>query len=152
MEMPDEKYAPVGEMFPSTSTGRRTALAQWIASKQNPRTARVAVNHIWLRHFGQALVPSVANFGLNGDQPSHPELLDWLASELMDHDWKMKPRRFASATMFSMETAEAVDSADISARVSPPRRTRSIRGLAPAGAGRPRQRPCNPIPGVTSWP
>ncbi len=108
MEMPDEKYAPVGEMFPSTSTGRRTALAQWIASKQNPRTARVAVNHIWLRHFGQALVPSVANFGLNGDQPSHPELLDWLASELMDHDWKMKPlhRAIVLSAGYRMSSAE----------------------------------------------
>ncbi|MBC8115530.1 MAG: DUF1553 domain-containing protein, partial [Candidatus Saccharimonas sp.] len=90
-EKPDDKYAAVGEMFPATSTGRRAALAQWIASKQNPRTARVAVNHIWLRHFGQALVPSVANFGLNGDQPSHPELLDWLAVELMENGWRMKP-------------------------------------------------------------
>lgn len=50
----------------------------------------MAVNHIWMRHFGQALVPSVSNFGLNGDQPSHPELLDWLAVELMDSGWKMK--------------------------------------------------------------
>ncbi len=107
-EMPDEKYAPVGETFPATSTGRRMALAQWIASKQNPRTARVAVNHIWLRHFGQALVPSVANFGLNGDQPSHPELLDWLAVELMDHDWKMKPlhRAIVLSAAYRMSSAE----------------------------------------------
>jgi hypothetical protein len=57
----------------------------------HPRTSRIAVNHIWLRHFGQALVPSVANFGLNGDRPSHPELLDWLATELIEHHWHMKP-------------------------------------------------------------
>lgn len=87
----DGQYAPVGELFPTTSSGRRAALARWIASPENPRTARVAVNHIWLRHFGQALVPSVANFGLNGDQPSHPELLDWLALELIEHGWRMKP-------------------------------------------------------------
>ncbi len=108
-EKPDDKYAPVGEMFPSTSTGRRTALAQWIASKQNPRTARVAVNHIWLRHFGQALVPSVANFGLNGDQPSHPELLDWLAVELMENGWRMKPihRAIVLSAAYRMSTGSA---------------------------------------------
>ncbi len=90
-DQPDGKYAPLGEQFPTTSTGRRLALARWIADRRNPRTARIAVNHIWLRHFGQALVPSVANFGLNGDRPSHPELLDWLAVELMDNGWHMKP-------------------------------------------------------------
>ena len=109
MEQSDEKYAAVGEMFPATSTGRRTALAQWIASKQNPRTARVAVNHIWLRHFGQALVPSVANFGLNGDQPSHPELLDWLAVELMENGWRMKPihRMIVLSAAYRMSSANA---------------------------------------------
>ena len=87
----DAKYSPIGEVFPATSSGRRTALARWIASRHNPRTARVAVNHIWMRHFGQPLVASVANFGLNGDQPSHPELLDWLTAELMENGWRMKP-------------------------------------------------------------
>ena len=63
------------------STGRRLALAKWIAEPKNPLTARVAVNHIWMRHFGTPLVPTVANFGLNGKKPTHPELLDWLAVE-----------------------------------------------------------------------
>ena len=144
MEKPDENYAVVGETFPATSTGRRTALAQWIASKQNPRTARVAVNHIWLRHFGQALVPSVANFGLNGDQPSHPELLDWLATELMDNDWKMKPLHRAivlSAAYRMRSSAEGrAGMAERSALVpSPPssgERAR-MRGLSGDGAGQP---------------
>ncbi|MBI5760750.1 MAG: DUF1553 domain-containing protein [Planctomycetales bacterium] len=86
----DGTYTPLGPNYPATSTGRRLALAQWIVDPRNPRTARIAVNHIWLRHFGQALVPSVANFGLNGERPSHPALLDWLAAELMDHSWSMK--------------------------------------------------------------
>ncbi|MDE2929009.1 MAG: DUF1553 domain-containing protein [Acidobacteriota bacterium] len=83
-------YSPIGEVYPKTSTGRRLALARWIASRENPLTARVAVNHIWLRHFGSALVPSVTDFGANGEPPSHPELLDWLAVELMESGWSMK--------------------------------------------------------------
>jgi len=66
-----------------SSSGRRLSLAHWVASTKNPLTARVAVNHIWLRHFEQALVTSVFDFGLNGQKPSHPRLLDWLAAELM---------------------------------------------------------------------
>ncbi|HUR54008.1 MAG TPA: DUF1553 domain-containing protein, partial [Gemmataceae bacterium] len=72
------------------STGRRLALANWIASADNPLTARVAVNHIWMRHFGAPLVPTVANFGLSGKKPTHPELLDWLAVELVRSKWSMK--------------------------------------------------------------
>ena len=67
-----------------SSSGRRLALARWVADSRNPLTARVAVNHIWLRHFGRALVTSVFEFGLSGETPSHPELLDWLASELVE--------------------------------------------------------------------
>jgi len=83
-------YTPIGTIYPETSTGRRSALAQWIASKENPLTARVAINHIWLRHFGKPLVPTVFNFGMSGQPPTHPELLDWLATELMDRKWSMK--------------------------------------------------------------
>ena len=76
--------------FQSQSTGRRSALADWITDRRNPLTARVAVNHIWMRHFGAPLVASVFDFGRKSDPPSHPELLDWLASELMDNNWSMK--------------------------------------------------------------
>lgn len=76
--------------FPSISTGRRTAFANWITDRQNPLTARVAVNHIWARHFGKPLVPTVFDFGRKGTLPIHPELLDWLAVELMEHGWSMK--------------------------------------------------------------
>ncbi len=82
--------APQSKPFPDTSTGRRTALANWIADAKNPLTARVAVNHLWLRHFGTPLVANVFEFGLRGTPPTHPELLDWLAVELMDHKWSFK--------------------------------------------------------------
>jgi hypothetical protein len=86
----DGNYTPLSPVYPQQSTGRRAALARWITSRDNPMAARVAANHVWRWHFGQALVPTVANFGRNGKPPSHPELLDWLAAELMDGDWTMK--------------------------------------------------------------
>ncbi len=85
-----EKEESRNRPFPRISTGRRTALAQWMTDRRNPLTARVAVNHIWARHFGRPLVETVFNFGRKGSPPSHPELLDWLAVELMDNGWSMK--------------------------------------------------------------
>ena len=76
--------------YPATSTGRRLAFARWITDRSNPLTARVAVNHLWGRHFGRAIVPSVNDFGRNGQRPSHPALLDWLAAEFMERGWSMK--------------------------------------------------------------
>ena len=93
-------------MYPTTSTGRRAALARWIASKNNPLTARVAINHIWMRHFGSPLVPTVFDFGLNGKPPTHPALLDWLAVELMDQGWKMKAihRLIVTSSAYRMQS------------------------------------------------
>ncbi|MFP6763586.1 MAG: DUF1549 domain-containing protein [Planctomycetaceae bacterium] len=79
----DADYAAAGPQYPRTSTGRRAALAHWITRPDNPLTARVAVNHIWMRHFGRPLVESVFDFGRGGKAPTFPELLDWLAVELM---------------------------------------------------------------------
>jgi cytochrome c553 len=72
------------------STGRRTALARWIASAENPLTARVMANRVWQRLFGRGIVRSASNFGLMGDPPTHPELLDWLATELVANGWRLK--------------------------------------------------------------
>lgn len=76
--------------FPAQSTGRRRALANWITDSRNPLTARVAVNHLWNRHFGTPIVATTFDFGRKGALPTHPELLDWLASELVDSGWSMK--------------------------------------------------------------
>lgn len=73
------------------SSGRRLALANWIASKDNQLTARVMVNRIWQHHFGRGIVRSTSNFGFQGSLPTHPELLDWLASEFVRDGWKLKP-------------------------------------------------------------
>ncbi|HUQ90522.1 MAG TPA: DUF1553 domain-containing protein [Bryobacteraceae bacterium] len=90
LKEPAEGYTPIGPKYPTSSSGRRLALARWIASKDNPLTARVAINHIWMRHFGKPLVPTVFNFGRSGKPPTHPVLIDWLAREFMDRDWDMK--------------------------------------------------------------
>jgi hypothetical protein len=85
-----KEYTSLIRIDPLGSSGRRLALAQWITDAKNPLTARVAVNHIWMRHFGTPLVSTVANFGLNGKPPTHPELLDWLAAEFVESHWSMK--------------------------------------------------------------
>jgi hypothetical protein len=107
LETPGDKYTPLrgslktpesnleteesrGKPFPTTSTGRRSALARWITDPRNPLTARVAVNHLWARHFGRPLVATVFDFGRKGAAPTHPGLLDYLAVELREHGWSMK--------------------------------------------------------------
>lgn len=86
----EAKYTPVGKSYPAVSTGRRLALARWITRPDNPLTARVAVNYIWMHHFGEPLVDNVFDFGLRSPEPRHRALLDWLAVELIRHDWSMK--------------------------------------------------------------
>ncbi len=72
------------------STGRRKALAEWMASGSNPMFARVMANRIWQFHFGSGLLPTPSDFGTRAGRPSHPELLDWLASEFVDRKWSIK--------------------------------------------------------------
>jgi mono/diheme cytochrome c family protein len=95
--------------FLSTSTGRRTALAKWLTDRRNPLTARVAVNHIWTRHMGQPLVPTVFDFGRKGTPPVNQELLDWLAAELIESGWSMKHlhRLIVESAMYRMSSSMA---------------------------------------------
>ncbi|MEQ1826041.1 MAG: PSD1 and planctomycete cytochrome C domain-containing protein [Pirellula sp.] len=124
------EYTPLSPKYLQTSSGRRTALAQWIVDKDNPLAARVAVNHIWLRHFGQALVDTTHDFGLNGTPPNHPELLDWLACELLESGWSMKhmhrlivtSKTYQLASMLPSSRQHEFDSMDIAMRVDPENR------------------------------
>ncbi len=90
LEGPDESEESRYQPYPETSTGRRSALAHWIVDAENPLTARVAVNHIWMRHFGEPLVESVTDFGRRAQRPPLQPLLDWLAVEFIGSGWSMK--------------------------------------------------------------
>ena len=86
--LPNGKEAPATVKAQPGSTGRRLALANWIASADNPLAARVIVNRLWQHHFGKGIVGTASDFGLRGQKPTHPELLDWLAVELVNPDRK----------------------------------------------------------------
>ena len=74
----------------ASTSHRRRQLAEWIVNPHNPLAARVCVNRIWQHHFGDGLVRTPNNFGFKGERPTHPELLDWLAAELIDHNWSQR--------------------------------------------------------------
>jgi hypothetical protein len=112
----DYKPRPA-EVYPEFSTGRRLALAKWIANRENPLTARVAMNHIWIRHFGQGIVGTPADFGFNGKPPTDPALLDWLAAEFMKRGWSMKEMHRLIVTSSTYRMASTPDLAD--AKIDP---------------------------------
>jgi hypothetical protein len=89
------------------SSGRRRALAEWIASPDNPLTARVLVNRLWYWHFGRGIVATPGNFGKMGLPPSHPELLDWLATEFVRQGWSIKQmhRLVMNSETYKMQSA-----------------------------------------------
>ncbi len=90
LETPAHKEPDYSATYNKTSSGRRLALAKWVASTENPLTARVAVNHVWTRHFGKPLVESVFDFGLRARRPTHADVLDLLAYEFMASGWSFR--------------------------------------------------------------
>jgi hypothetical protein len=98
------------------TSGRRRALAEWLGSTENPLTARVIVNRIWDRHFGQGIVATLDNFGKMGATPTHPGLLDWLAVEFMSRGWSIKQMHRLIMTSEAYQMASEYDDADDAAK------------------------------------
>ena len=98
----------------ASDADRRKALASWITDSRNPLLARVIVNRLWHYHFGVGIVDSPSDFGFNGGRPSHPELLDWLAAELMDHGWSLKHIHWliVSSATYRQSSRPRVDAAN----------------------------------------
>jgi hypothetical protein len=94
------------------TSGRRLALARWIASPDNPLTARVIVNRLWQKHFGRGIVSTLENFGKMGEPPTHPELLDWLAVEFVRRGWSIKQVNKLMMTSAAYQMAAAGDAAN----------------------------------------
>jgi len=86
----ESKVAIPASYKKGNSSGRRRVLAEWLASPENPMTARVMVNRIWQYHFGRGIVRSSNDFGLQGDDPTHPDLLNWLAHQFVESGWDIK--------------------------------------------------------------
>lgn len=87
----------------------RLELARWIVDAKNPLTARVIVNRVWQRHFGTGIVPGDGDFGLRGEAPTHPDLLDWLADDLVEHGWSLRHlhRRIVTSRAYRLSSAES---------------------------------------------
>ena len=116
----DPNPAVVPEPVREGSTGRRSALAMWLTDPSNPLTARVMVNRIWHHHFGRGIVATPSDFGMMGERPTHPELLDWLAAEFVDSGWSVK--HMHRLIMLSSTYRQSAGAADDGHRVEPGRR------------------------------
>jgi len=103
---PKEPY-----LITNGNSGRRLALAKWVAHPDNPLTARSIVNRVWQRHFGKPLAGNPNNFGAKGKKPTHPQLLDWLAADFVQHGWKFK--RLHKLIMLSETYQQGTEHPDI---------------------------------------
>ncbi len=99
----------------SNGTGRRLALARWLASPENPLTARVMVNRLWHYHFGRGIVATPNDFGAQGTPPTHPELLDWLATEFVQQKWSIKAMHRLMVLSSTYQTASEGEPEKLSA-------------------------------------
>ena len=118
--IPDGAHVSAGEGSPATKTamrssGRRTALADWLVRPGNPLTARVIVNRLWQHHFGRGLVATASDFGTMGEEPSNPDLLDWLATELIAQGWSLKAMHRLIVTSAAFRQSSLADPARIAA-------------------------------------
>ena len=97
------------------STGRRAALAGWLTDPQNPLTARVMANRVWQYHFGRGIAGTPSDFGIMGERPTHPELLDWLASEFMRNGWSVKQlhRAIVTSNTYRQSAAHRTEAAAV---------------------------------------
>jgi hypothetical protein len=100
-------------VFPENASGR-LELARWLTAPENPLTARVMVNRIWQQHFGKGIVATPSNFGLRGDEPTHPELLDYLARRFIDGGWSIKAmhREIVLSKTYQLASADAAANLD----------------------------------------
>lgn len=98
-------------------TSGRKELAEWITHPENPLTARVIVNRVWQRHFGTGIVPSTSDFGLRGEVPTNPELLDWLATDFVRNNWSLKHlhRRIMTSHTYALSSGSSSDVTNSSA-------------------------------------
>jgi hypothetical protein len=117
----DAVYTPLGTESPRVSSGRRSALAQWITRTDNPLTARVAVNHVWHRHFGRPIVENVFDFGLRSPRPALGDLLDWLAVDFMEHGWNFKRlhRTIVLSRTYQLASSTSPDLAEGNRKIDP---------------------------------
>ena len=118
----------------ATSSGRRLALANWLASPNNPLTARVYVNRVWNEYFGKGIIGTVSDFGKAGDKPTNPELLDYLADNFVKEGWSVKKlhRQILLSSVYRQ-------SSDYREDVARPTRKTSCSRFSRASASRPRK-------------
>ncbi len=111
---PAEKREATGPIPLMPTTGRRSALAKWITDPENPLTSRVMVNRVWQYHFGRGFVATPSDLGTRGGKPTHPELLDWLASEFVAKGWSIKQlhRTIMTSAVYQLQATPSKEAVD----------------------------------------